>query len=149
MIEYLKIDNIETYNSKIITEEFARHFAQVGKTFAGKISAPHQSIVHYLSNIPRNPKSMFMRPTSGIEIRKLIMQLPSKDSSGYDNVSNKLLKDLIDPILEPLTLILNKSLSEGVFPHGMKSSDVSPLYKSKEHYLVNQLQTYIFAHNYI
>ena len=136
LIEYLKIDNIETYNSKIIAEEFARHFAQVGKTFAGKISAPHQSIVHYLSNIPRNPKSMFMRPTSGIEIRKLIMQLPSKDSSGYDNVSNKLLKDLIDPILEPLTLIFNKSLSEGVFPHGMKSSDVSPLYKSKEHYLV-------------
>ena len=25
---------------------------------------------------------------------------------------------------------------EGVFPHGMKSADVSPLFKSKEHYLV-------------
>ena len=64
------------------------------------------------------------------------MQLPNKDSSGHDNVSNRLLKQLVDSILEPLTTVFNKSLNEGVFPQGMKEADVIPLFKAKEHYLV-------------
>ena len=136
LIEYLKIDNVEIYNGKVIAEELAKHFAHVGKNFAEKIPTSQNSISHYLSQIPLNPKSMFMDPTSNIEIRKLIMQLPNKDSSGYDNLSNRLLKQLADSILEPLTTIFNQSLNEGVFPQGMKEADVIPLFKAKEHYLV-------------
>ena len=136
LIEYLKIDNVEIYNGKIISEELAKHFANVGKTYAEKIPSSLRSINHYLSQIPRNPKSMFMDPTSSTEIRKLIMQLPNKDSSGNDNLSNRLLKQMVDPILEPLTTIFNQSLTEGVFPQGMKEADVIPLFKAKEHYLV-------------
>ena len=136
MIEYLKIDNIETYSDKVIADEFAKHFAQVGKKFAEQIPTSVKGIDHYLSNIIPNPKTMFMEPTSQAEIKKLVMQLPNKDCSGYDNLSNRLLKQIIDPILEPLTIIFNISLTEGVFPHGMKAADVTPLYKSKEHFLV-------------
>ena len=56
-----------------------------------------------------------------------------KNSSGYDNISNKLLKKLLPSLIEPLTIIFNKSLSEGVFPEAMKRADVVPLYKSKLH----------------
>ena len=136
LIEYLKIDNVEIYNGKVIAEELAKHFANVGKNFAEKIPTSQNSISYYLSQIPLNPKSMFMDPTSNIKIRKLIMQLPNKDSSGHDNLSNRLLKQLADSILEPLTTIFNKSLNEGVFPQGMKEADVIPLFKAKEHYLV-------------
>ena len=79
---------------------------------------------------------MFMDPTSSTEIRKLIMQLPNKDSSGHDNLSNSLLKQIVGSILEPLTTIFNQSLTEGVFKHGMKAADVTPLFKAKEHHLV-------------
>ena len=40
-------------------------------------------------------------------------------------------------ITGPLTLIFNKSLTEGFFPDLMKYADVVPLYKSKKHYLTN------------
>ena len=37
IIEYIKKDNIDYYDSKAISEEFARHFSSVGKTYAQKI----------------------------------------------------------------------------------------------------------------
>ena len=46
LIEYLKIGNVEIYSGKVITEEFAKHFAQVGKTFAEKIPTSQSSISH-------------------------------------------------------------------------------------------------------
>ena len=70
------------------------------------------------------------------EIEKIIVNLPNKNSSGYDNFSNILLKQIKYSIIHPLTIINNHSLTEGEFPQGMKAADVSPLYKSKKKYMV-------------
>ena len=74
---------------------------------------------------------MFLTPTDTGEIRSLIMNLPAKNSSGYDEISNNLLKKLCPSLLDPLKKIFNKSLNEGVFPELMKLADISPLFKSK------------------
>ena len=58
-----------------------------------------------------------------------------KNSSGYDNVSNVLLKDIIVHIVEPLSYIFNQSMLTGEFPNSMKLTEVVPLYKNKEHHL--------------
>ena len=57
-----------------------------------------------------------------------------KTSSGYDDISNKLVKELHPVILEPLTEVINRSLHEGIFLKDMKRSDTIPLYKTKEKY---------------
>ena len=77
-----------------------------------------------------------MKPVLPTEIDKIIVNLPNKNSSGHDNLSNILLKQIKHSIIHPLTIISNHSLTEGEFPHGMKAADVSPLYKSKEKYMV-------------
>ena len=59
--------------------------------------------------------------------------MPNKASSGYDNISNKLLKLLKDEISEPLCDLFNASLEQGVFPSNMKLSEVIPLHKGKSH----------------
>ena len=61
--------------------------------------------------------------------------MPSKKSSGHDNISNILLKEIIDNISEVLCIIFNRSLQQGEFPSTMKLAEVVPLYKSKEHFL--------------
>ena len=61
--------------------------------------------------------------------------MPSKRSSGYDNISNILLKDIVTSIVDVLCIIFNKSLELGEFPSTMKLAEVVPLYKGKEHYL--------------
>ena len=39
--------------------------------------------------------------------------------------------------MEPLSIVFNKSMTEGIFPDSMKLADMVPLYKSKERYLLN------------
>ena len=78
-----------------------------------------------------------MNPTHELEIKDILSKLPSKTSSGFDAISNKLLKDLTSSITHPLSIIYNKSLLEGTFPSRMKLAITVPLYKGKEKFLVN------------
>ena len=73
-----------------------------------------------------------MKPTTQMEITKLISKLPNKSSYGHDMISNKLLKSLTRSISFPLLIIFNQLLAEGIFPKSMKLTEVIPLYKGKE-----------------
>ena len=136
-IEYLKIGNIDIYDTKLIAEEFAKHFSSVGSRYASKITNPHNTFTQYIANIPNNPNSMFMTPTSKLKIERMIAKLPNKKSKGHDDISNILLKRIKSSISHPLEIVFNKSLQEGSFPESMKQDDVIALYKSKEKHLVN------------
>ena len=63
--------------------------------------------------------------------------LPSKASSGHDNISNILLKEIINQLAHVVVEVFNKSMAMGEFPSIMKLAEVVPLYKGKEHYLEN------------
>ena len=136
IIEYLKVGNQDYYEHKVIAEEFAKYFSKVGKQCAEQIPAPNKDIGHYLAQIPDNPKSIFMNPVSPLEIERIIDKLPNKTSSGHDNLSNILLKQIKESLTYPLTIISYHSTAEGEFPSSMKAADVSSLYKSKERYMV-------------
>uniref|UniRef100_A0A1B6HQM4 Reverse transcriptase domain-containing protein n=3 Tax=Proconiini TaxID=565685 RepID=A0A1B6HQM4_9HEMI len=72
---------------------------------------------------------MEWRPTSSSEVFNTIMSLKSTSSSGIDDVSSKLLKFCIGEVFLPITDIINKSLSQGIFPSKLKISKVYPLHK--------------------
>ena len=59
----------------------------------------------------------------------------SPASSGHDNISNILLKEIIDSIAPALSIVFNKCMVVGEFPNIMKLAEIVPLYKGKEHYL--------------
>ena len=82
-----------------------------------------------------NKASIFLNPTDVWEIKKIVAKLPTKRSSGHDNISNILLKEIIENIAHVLCVIFNKSLEQGEFPSTMKLAEVVPLYKGKEHFL--------------
>ena len=136
VVEYLKVEYQDYYDHLTISEEFAKHFSSVGKRYAEKITTSKANISQYLKDIDSNPQTMFLTPTTSTEIERIIMSLPNKTSSGQDRLPNTLLKQLKGSIKYPLELIFNNSISSGVFPQDMKHADVTPLYKSKEHYLV-------------
>ena len=105
--------------------------------YANKIGPSTTSIHTYINNIPKNSSTIYLNPTTNSELTILINNLPNKTSKGHDDISNVMLKTLHPSIVGPLTIIFNKSLTEGCFPDLMKYADVVPLYKSKEHYLTN------------
>ena len=133
IIENLKIDNLLKYSPYDITKGFCDHFASVGKRYAENIEPPDVLVETYIDHITVNQQCMFLHPTDTQEISSLIQLLPAKSSSGFDDISNNLLKQLSPSILTPLCLIYNLSLNTGIFPELMKRADVSPLFKSKLH----------------
>ena len=80
-------------------------------------------------------KSLFLNPTTTQEIVKIVSRLPNKSSSGHDNISNILLKEIIDQLATVLEEVFNKSMLLGEFPMLIKLAEVVLLYKSKEHFL--------------
>ena len=58
------------------------------------------------------------------------MKIKLKSSTGHDKLSNKLVKEIIQPIARPLTHIFNLSLSTGVVPDIFKLAKVIPIFKT-------------------
>ena len=96
-----------------------------------------QPIRHYLNNIPTCPATMFATPTNPTEINNLIISLVNKHSSGYDNINNHMLKWLHPVITGPLSIIINLSIEQGIFPDYMKIAEVVPLHKGGDEVLCN------------
>ena len=131
-IDSLRLDNILKHDPDSITNGLCNFFSNIGETYAKKIGQSETNINEYIGQIDSNPQSLFFSPTTQHEIKELILKLPMKISSGYDNISNVLLKKLCASITSPLSIIFNKSLEEGIFPEDMKLADVVPLFKSKD-----------------
>ena len=57
-------------------------------------------------------------------------RLKSKSSYGCDNISHKLLKYAKVFLIKPVTLLINQTLSTGIFPNEFKISRVRSLLKN-------------------
>ena len=125
------INGIKTYQGNEIASALASYFSTVGKCFAERIPKPTQSIKKYLEFLQSNSHSMYFSPCTEREVCSIIKQLPSKRSSGSDDISNILLREISSCVCEPLCLLINISLTEGKFPDLMKLAEVVPLYKGK------------------
>ena len=65
-------------------------------------------------------------------LKKIISNSKPKSSTGYDNISSKLLKYIGDIVSVPLSVIVNQSLCTGIFPDKLKIAKVIPLYKKQD-----------------
>jgi Notch-like protein len=85
-------------------------------------------------NIPTNVSNfpfpnIKMTPVTSSEIKDIIKSLKWKNSKGYDEIPQSILKISMPFILSPLFYICNKSLSLGIFPMRLKYSQISPTFK--------------------
>lgn len=65
----------------------------------------------------------------------IVYKMKPKNSSGLDNVSSKLLKQIIQAIVAPLCHIFNISLQTGYILIEFKTAKVVPVYKSGDKHL--------------
>ena len=84
---------------------------------------------------------MYDNPTDPIEVNNLILGLANKHSSGYDDISNHMLKWLHPVITEPLSIIFNQLIQQGVFPEYMKIAEVVPLHKGGDESYCNNYRS--------
>ena len=88
---------------------------------------------HY-KNYLKNPNSnnIFLKPVNKDEILYLVNQINSTKACGPNSIPKNILKNNIVNLSEPLEMILNMSLSEGVFPKLMKLANVCPIFKKSD-----------------
>ena len=83
-------------------------FTNVGPKYPNSIPRSKKQFSTYLQNCPKlNSNSLFMNPTDENEIQQILMSLPSKKSSGYDNLSQLDVKLFGEQIVLPLAILIN------------------------------------------
>ena len=78
---------------------------------------------------------MFFTPVNEQEVRNIVFLLKNS-SPGWDDISAKVIKNSFDLYIQPLTHILNMSLTQGVVPNELKLAKVIPLFKSGDKQLI-------------
>ncbi|RWR99432.1 RNA-directed DNA polymerase from mobile element jockey-like protein, partial [Dinothrombium tinctorium] len=71
--------------------------------------------------------------TSG-KIEQLIQKLSSNKATGYDGISNKILKIGKSLLSSPISTLINISISSGLFPSQLKIAKVTPVPKNNASY---------------
>lgn len=63
------------------------------------------------------------------DVRKLLQDIDINKSPGPDGIHPRILKELVSVIIEPLTLLFNKSLEESTLPCEWKEAQISAIFK--------------------
>lgn len=124
------IISLENTETGAVAESFAEHFATVGQRLADKIEKRSEDHYNKLNTMKRVAPSIMWHAVSQLEVSSLIQALNVKKAAGIDGISATVLKHCNECITPALTKIFNESLQTGIYPQGMKTARVTPIYKS-------------------
>lgn len=100
-------------------------FANIGYNLAQKFQF---SSPKYYS--PRILTDFKLRPVSPDWVLKQLKSMDACKATGMDGIPSRLVKAAADEIFLPVTHIINKSFSTGIFPDDWKCARVTPLHKA-------------------
>jgi hypothetical protein len=93
------------------------------------------------THFPNGFPDMNLYSLTEAEIISIINKLKSKNSSVYDGTTNKIIKLCRQQISKPLTYVINKSLTMGVYPERLKYAIINPVYKKGEKAVISNYRT--------
>ena len=126
--EFRSEGQVYTYPDDI-ANQFNQYFSTIGNNLDELIPRNHNHFSSYLSGFIS--ENLVFTPTNEAEIREILLSLKSSSSSsGIDHIPSFLVKKLADILCQPLSLLVNKSLTEGRFPDKLKIAKVIPIFKS-------------------
>lgn len=117
-----------------IAERFNSYFINIGISLNESVNVlglkPYTTYLKKVTNY-----SFKFESISENNIMDIINKLKCKSSTGFDNISTKLLKFIAPVITSPLCMIINQSLKTGIFPDKCKIAKVIPIYKKGKNVL--------------
>ncbi len=122
------IDESNVSNKHQIANSFNKYFSSIGKKTSQNVPNANKSFSQYLKNPSLN--SIFIEPVDSQYILEVVNKFKPKTSYGHDEIPTKLVKNTITDILDPITHIVNLSLTTGIVPSQLKQAKVVPIYKA-------------------
>ena len=111
-----------------IANAFNNYFTNIGPSLAANIPATPRTAERLLPNFSTH-NSLYLTPTTPYEVQNIIKKMKPKTSLSHDDISPKIIKKCSEHIIEPLTDIINLSLSSGIFPDMMEIAKVIAIHK--------------------
>jgi hypothetical protein len=130
-----KIDEIEV-GEQLIKDKAAKAFKHHFETCASALAEGLPEGCD-TSTIMDQGTAWGFENTSIADLIKIINSLKTKNSSGHDSLTNRMLKKepyLFARLLQP---IINESLNAGVFPSCLKKANILPVFKKGNHLNLN------------
>lgn len=125
-IKSLKSENgKKIYDLNEIAKQFNNSYINTGKNLAKSIMP---STFTFTGDT--QPNSIFLKPCTPKEVFNTINELKNHKAPGIDNLKSETLKLVAQHISQPISHIFNRSVETGDFPSCLKTSIVSPIYKS-------------------
>ena len=108
------IRDTEITENKSIANHFNTYFNNIGKNLAASLDS--NNLKDFKSYLSKNFNQTFeLKLVNDDDIIKIINELQPKNSNGHDEISNKLLKTLSPTLIQSLTLIINQSITSGIY----------------------------------
>jgi hypothetical protein len=132
--QHFLINNRLNSNKDQAAHAFNKYYSKIGLDTSANIPVTQSEFSKYMPDPTLD--SMVLENVDLNHITKVTKQLKPKSSYGHDQISTKLLKESINNIGEPITYIINRSLSTGIVPDKMKIAKVIPIYKNSDPLLI-------------
>ena len=107
---------------------FNQYYTKVVTNINTRQNDPHKASLLLGNKKDDNITQMKIIPVTETEIKTIIRPLKSKSSTGYDGISNTVLKHCIHFISKPLTDICRNSVASGIFPEKCKYVIIQLIY---------------------
>ena len=88
-------------------------YVNIGKTVEEKIPKGNKDFLHYPAE--RNAFNIVLNPCTTEEIKKYISDMAVSKATGPNSIPTNLLKQFTNELIEPLVIILDKSVRLGIF----------------------------------
>lgn len=122
-IEYITMSKVKIVSPTVIANEFNNHF---GSTLC-KESLNNMNDWKIHSQML--PNSMYVNETTAEEVTTCIRNLKNGSSHQESDLPIFIWKNVADIIAEPLSKIINKSFTTGIYPDELKICKIIPVYK--------------------
>ena len=128
---------------KSVADEFNQFFVSVGQSTVDKITSLANECNLTLNQnyfVPRQYASSDQFTLSTVDykqVERIIAAMPSNKAPGIDKIPIRVIKDSLNPIVHPITSIVNASFQNCVFPSKWKTAEVTPILKEGDHEQAN------------
>ena len=131
----MTINGQDCSNKEIIVEEFNTFFATVGEKIEQNIRKHEGS--HYRNYLTNDIRCNFaFHLIDNNATMRIIKNTRISTSKGHDGISSELLKLITNDISKCITVIINQSLTSGIFPNSLKIAKVTPIFKKENNKLI-------------
>ena len=127
--ETIVVNDVAYTDELEIANTFNNYYKDVAVSISNEIEESKEPLEYYLNQSKKSSDPFDVIEVTNEEVYETVMSLSNKNSSGHDGISNNILKKIIHLIVGILTICINKSFNEGIFPQRLKISKISPIFK--------------------